>query len=100
MTKQQLLFKPTDEEGYYLEKNKISWSDYCHRNLSRDIKNQKYFFLEKIQMQLVLIVMSLLIFLIGVSNIFNQLIVISCYICSIFLFSFSIFSIIGEYKKA
>lgn len=95
-----LLFNANDEESAYLEDNKISWSEYCHSNLKRDMNNQKYADSEKYQMPFVMIVIGLLILLIAVSNIFNPYIAVVCFGMSLFSISFGIFSFIGVLKNA
>lgn len=93
-----LVFRPTESESIYIDDNKIGWSNYCHSNLSRDMKNQKYYALSKFEMPLVMILIGTLILLIGISNVFSPYVVIACYIFSIASISFGIFSFIGGLK--
>jgi hypothetical protein len=94
-----LVFKPSDIEALFLEDNKISWSEYCHDNLRRDMGNQKYANTDKLQMPIVMMLVGLLILLIAISNLFNSYILLTCYGMSIFSLSFGIFSFIGGLKR-
>lgn len=94
-----LVFKPSESESIYIEDKQIKWSEYCHNNLAKDMKNKKFVPFEKVTMPLMLVMVGLLIWLIGISNIFNPIILIVCNIASMLSVSLGIFSVIGGLKN-
>jgi hypothetical protein len=100
VNKRQLLFVPFDEEEEYLNNNKISWSELCHQTLKQKMSLSKYQRWENIQLPLILILFSIMLVLLAISNITDWVIIIICYSLSVFTFSFALFSIIWSIKNA
>lgn len=92
-------FKPNDKEKIFLDDNQINFTEWCHQHLEKDMSNHKFVSMEKLQMPIVMILIGILLVLIGVSNIFNSLILILCFAFSIFTFAFGFFNIIGVLKN-
>ena len=57
----QLLFVPTHDELDYIQDNIESWSDWCHKNLYKDRRNNKHLLVENISTRLLLIVAGLVV---------------------------------------
>ena len=93
-----LVFRPNDQEAIFLEDNNINWSEWCHKHLARDISNKKFEIADRFQMPFLMIMLGILILFIGISNIFIPLILVMCYILSLFSISFGIFSLVGGLK--
>lgn len=92
-------FRPNEQENIFLEDNKINFTDWCHKHFEKDMRNHKYVSLEKLQMPFVMIIMGLLLVLIGISNVFNTLVLMLCFAFSIFTFTFGFFTIMGIFKN-
>ena len=94
-----LVFRPNEMETIYLEENSINWSEYCHKNIERDMKNHKYAASEKFQMPSMMVIIGVLLLLLAISNMFTTYLIFACYGLSIFSISFGVFSVIGVIKR-
>jgi len=92
------IFRASDEETDYIDKNG-GITAYLRNRLEKDMNNKKYETTEKIQLPFMMILIGLFLLIIGVSNVFNEYILLFSYGMSIFSISFGIFSIIGVVKR-
>jgi len=92
------IFRASDEETDYIDKNG-GITAYLRNRLEKDMNNKKYETVEKIQLPFMMILIGLFLLIIGVSNVFNEYILLFSYGMSIFSISFGIFSMIGVVKR-
>ena len=95
-----LSFKPNNQEEIYIEDNKIEWSKWCHSHLTKDMNNQKYVNLDEYLMPTMMILFGTLILFIGIVGFQNIVLMVMCFLLSMFAISFGIFATIGRYKNA
>jgi hypothetical protein len=97
MVDEVLSFKPSDEEKDYLKCNNISWSRYCHDNLKKDINNSRYTYLTAIANNLLILAVGAVIGLIGMAVISDTIVIVSIFVLSGVLCTYSFVSMVGVF---
>lgn len=97
MEKRPYSFIPSDNELFYLEDNKVKWSEWCHHHLSDDMGLTKKTHIEKITNHLYLIIFGLICYVVAFT-----VIDIYVYIClnigALFLMVIGFYLVIREIR--
>ena len=98
MGKQNLVFRPSDNENEFIEEQKISWCAFCHRCLDKErglIKQEK---LDVIGNKLLIILLGVMciIFTFVISNL---LVFVITSICGVVAICIGTFSILRLYRN-
>lgn len=98
MGKQNLVFRPSDNEFEFIEEKKISWSAFCHRCLDKErglIKEEK---LDQIGNKLLIILIGIMC-IVFTFVINNLLVLVITSICGVITICIGTFSLLRMYKN-
>jgi len=93
-----LSFQPNEEEAEYIYEHISSWSQYCHKNLKRDMGNTRFNKFNRIALYLLLVCIGLVVSFLGMIVIAPSGIIVGMYIIGGVLVVFGSFSIVGVYR--
>lgn len=90
-----LSFQPNDEEAEFIYEHISSWSKWCHKNLKKNMSNNRFNILNRVAVNLLITSIGLIISFLGLIVRSSQGIIAAMFILGGILVIYGVFSIIG-----